>query len=114
VGIRDVPGGRTRKTGPQADEARAALDHHAGMSRLSHRLDRRRDEATPILLPSFFIAMLAVVAAVVVVGRTGSDLADIGAVALLLLTAGLVLRAITRRLGEGPPQEGPGDREEGP
>ena len=79
------------------------------MPRLPHRFAHRRDESAPILLPSFFVAMLAVVAAVVVIGRTGSDLADIGAFALLLLTAGLMLIAIARHLSEEPndPEEGP-------
>ena len=77
------------------------------MRRHPHRFARRRDESAPILLPSFFVAMLAVVGAVVVVGRTESDLADIGAVALLLLAAGLMLVAIARRLSE------PNDPEEG-
>ena len=101
------------KTGPQADAARRPLDQHAGMARFPHRFDRRREESTPILLPSFFVAMLAVVAAIVVIGRTGSDLADIGAVALLLLTAGVMLAVIARPLGEQPPPDGPGDREDG-
>jgi hypothetical protein len=84
------------------------------MARHPHRFDRRRDGSTPILLPSFVVAMLAVVAAVVVVGRTGSDLADIGAIALLFLMAGLMMVAIARLLGEQPPEDGPGDREQGP
>jgi hypothetical protein len=84
------------------------------MSRVLHRFGRRRDPSTPILLPGFVVAMLAVVGAVVVIGRTGSDLADVGAVALLFLTAGLVLVAISRRLDEGPSEEGSGDREERP
>ena len=77
------------------------------MRRHPHRFARRRDESAPILLPSFIVAILAVVGAVVVGGRTGSDL-DIGAVALLLLAAGLMLVAIARRLSE------PNDPEEGP
>jgi hypothetical protein len=100
-------------TGPQADAARTPLDQHAGMARFPRRFDRRREGSTPILLRSFVVAMLAVVAAIVVVGRTGSDLADIGAVALLLLTAGVMMVAIARPLGEQPPSDGPGDRKDG-
>lgn len=78
------------------------------MRRPPHRFARRRDESAPILLPGFLVAMLTVVGAVVVVGRTGSDLADIVAVALLLIAAGLIMVAIARHLSE------PNDAEEGP
>lgn len=46
----------------------------------------------------FLAATLAMVGAIVVVGRTDSGWADVGAVALLLVTLGLVLAAILRRL----------------
>jgi hypothetical protein len=101
------------KTGPQADAPREPLDQHGGMARLPRRFDRRPDGSTPILLPSFFVAMLAVVAAIVVIGRTGSDLADVGAVVLLLLAAGLMMVAVARLLGKQPPEDGPGDPREG-
>jgi hypothetical protein len=79
------------------------------MARLPRRFHRRRDGSTPILLPSFFVAMLAVVAAIAVIGRTGSDLADVGAVVLLILAGGQMMGALVRLLGEQPPEDGPGD-----
>jgi hypothetical protein len=57
--------------------------------------------AAPPLLLLFLAAVLAMVGAVLVVGRTDSGWADVGAVALLLVTLGLVLRAILRRLTDG-------------
>jgi hypothetical protein len=104
---------RRPKTVPQADAPREPLDQHAGMARLSRRFHRRRDGSTPILLPSFFGAMLVVVAAIAVMGRTGSDLADVGAVVLLVLAAGLLMVALARILGEQPPEDEPGDPKEG-
>lgn len=100
-------------TGPQADAARSPVDQHAGMARFPHRFGRRRERSSPILLPSFVVAMLAVVVAIVVIGRTGSDLATIGAVAVLLLATGVMMVAIAKPLGEQPPSDGPGDREDG-
>ena len=71
------------------------------MKRRRHLTDR--DAATPALLPIFLAATLAVVAAVVLIGRTDSDWADVVAVALLLGTLALVLGAILRLLGDGEP-----------
>ena len=79
------------------------------MVRLPRRFHNGRDEAVPILLPTFFLAMLALVGAVVVIGRTGSDLADVGAVARLLLAAGLLTVAIGRVLRNGPSDDGDGE-----
>jgi hypothetical protein len=62
--------------------------------------DRMGMSAAPPLLPMFVLAMLAMVGAVVVVGQTDSGWADVGAVALLLVTLGLVLRAILSRLSD--------------
>jgi hypothetical protein len=56
------------------------------------------DSAAPWLLPSFIAAVLAMVGAVVVIGRTGSDWADVGAIALLLVLTGLLGAMIARRL----------------
>jgi peptidoglycan/LPS O-acetylase OafA/YrhL len=100
---------RGQKTGPQADDARPTLAQHVGMARLPHRFRRRPDDAAPILLPTFFLAMLVLVGAVVVIGQTGSDLAEAGAVALLLLAAALVMVAIGRALREEPPADGEGE-----
>jgi hypothetical protein len=60
--------------------------------------DRGHMSAAPPLLPMFVVAMLAMVGAVVVVGKTDSGWADVGAVALLLVTLGLLMAAILRRL----------------
>jgi uncharacterized membrane protein len=56
--------------------------------------------AVPPLLLTFLAATLAIVGAVVVVGRTDSGWADAGAIVLLLATLGLMLVAILRRLGD--------------
>jgi hypothetical protein len=69
----------------------------------ARRLLRRNDSAAPPLLPMFLAAMLVMVGAVVVVGRTGSDWADVGAVALLFATLGLLVAAILRRLRDDDP-----------
>ena len=54
----------------------------------------------PGLLVAFFAATVAMVLAVVAIGRTGSDWSDAGAILLLIALVGLVLAAIRRRLGE--------------
>jgi hypothetical protein len=56
------------------------------------------EEGAPVLLLLFFAGTIAVVAAVVVIGRTHSDWADIGAVAFLLVLAGLIGATIAREL----------------
>jgi hypothetical protein len=68
------------------------------MARGAGGRDRGRMPAAPPLLPLFLVAMLAMVGAVVVVGKTDSAWADVGAVTLLLVTLGLLLAAILRRL----------------
>jgi hypothetical protein len=68
------------------------------MVRGARRRDRGGMSSAPPLLPMFLAATLAMVGAIVVVGRTDSGWADVGAVALLLVTLGLVLAAILRRL----------------
>src|SRR5829696_1258851 len=66
-------------------------------------LTRSDDAATPVLLPILLAATLAMVGAVAIIGLTDSDWADVGAVALLLGTVGLVLGAIRRQLRDGEP-----------
>jgi hypothetical protein len=56
------------------------------------------DEGAPVLLLLFVAATLAMVAAVVVIGRTRSDWADVGAVAFLIVLAGLIGVTIAREL----------------
>jgi energy-converting hydrogenase Eha subunit A len=73
------------------------------MARLPQRFDRRRDSAAPVLLPTFTLAVMAIVLAVVVIGRTGSDLADVGAVVLLLAAVAALGVAIGRRLDDQEP-----------
>lgn len=65
--------------------------------------DRGGMSAAPPLLPGFLVAMLAIVGAVVVVGKTDSGWADAGAIALLLATLGLLVAAILRRLDDDDP-----------
>jgi hypothetical protein len=98
--------GPRRKTGPQGDEGQAVRRTIAGMAKPCRRFDRRPEPSSPILLPGFFACMLAVFAAVVAIGGTESDLADIGACVLLVLTAGVMLFALRWRLDD--------DAEEGP
>jgi hypothetical protein len=63
----------------------------------------RRGSAVPRLLLGMLAATLAIVAAVAVMGGTGSGWADAGAFALLLVTLALVVGAILRLLrDEGP------------
>ncbi len=49
---------------------------------------------TPALLTRFVLCSLAIVLAVVAIGRTGSDVADVVAVALLLGFLGLLMSGI--------------------
>ena len=65
------------------------------------RLPHMEDSAAPVLLPAFLAATLAVVAAVVLIGQTDSDWADVGAVALLLGTLGMLLGAFLHVLRDG-------------
>ena len=67
--------------------------------------NRRPTGAAPVMLPTFFIGTAAMVVAVVAIGRSGSDLADVGAFALLLALAGLLMVAIAHRLRDEPPTD---------
>ena len=58
------------------------------------------DGTGPALLPTFVAGTLAMVLAIVAMARINSDWADFGAVAFLVLVAGLLLLAIARRLGD--------------
>jgi hypothetical protein len=61
-----------------------------------------------VLLPAFFLSVAAVVLAVVALVRIDSDLADAGAIALVIFLAGALLISISRLLGEqSPTDEGP-------
>jgi hypothetical protein len=73
------------------------------MARGAGQRDRAGMSAAPPLLPLFLVAMLAMVGAVVVVGRTDSGWADVGAVALLFVTLGFLLAAILPRLRDDDP-----------
>jgi membrane protein implicated in regulation of membrane protease activity len=66
----------------------------------------RRDSAAPGLLVAFFAATLAMVAALVLLLRGGSDWFDFIAIALVLAVAAVVLMTIWGELGEDEP---PGD-----
>jgi hypothetical protein len=68
-----------------ADEPRVAAGQHRVM---------------PELLPTFFLATLAIVGAVVLIARIDSDVADFVAIALLIGTLGLLMRGLWRRLDE--------------
>jgi hypothetical protein len=72
-----------------------------------NRARRRRDAAAPVLLPAFFASVAAVVLAVVALVRLDSDLADAGAIALVVLLAGALLVSILRLLSE--PSDEPPD-----
>jgi hypothetical protein len=61
------------------------------------------DSATPPLLGLFLAATLAIVAAVAAIGRSDSDWAVAGAMALLLGTLAFVVGGILRRLGDDEP-----------
>jgi membrane protein implicated in regulation of membrane protease activity len=68
----------------------------------------RRDSAAPGLLVAFFAATLAMVVALALLLRGGSDWFDFIAIALVLAVAGVVLRTIGRELRE---EEPPSDDE---
>jgi hypothetical protein len=55
----------------------------------------------PSLLIAFFAATVSMVCAVVVIGRTHSDWADIGAVALLVGLVAVMGAMIARQLRDG-------------
>jgi predicted ATP-grasp superfamily ATP-dependent carboligase len=65
---------------------------------LKRRSPHSEDSVAPVLLPLLMAATLAVVGAVVLIGQTDSDWADVGAIALLLGTLGIVLGSLLRRL----------------
>ena len=60
-----------------------------------------RSTGAPALLIAFFAATVAMVCAVVVIGRTHSDWADIGAVALLVGLVAVMGAMIARQLRDG-------------
>jgi hypothetical protein len=68
----------------------------------------RRDSAAPGLLVAFFAATLAMVVALALLLRGGSDWFDFIAIALVLAVAAVVLRTIGRELRE---EEPPSDDE---
>ena len=74
---------------------------------------RRRptQSAAPVLLPTFFVAIVAVVLAVIALNRIQSGVADTAAVLLIVLLAGLLLAAILRLLRQDGDdrQDRPGD-----
>jgi hypothetical protein len=70
----------------------------------------RRDSAAPGLLVAFFAATVAMVGALVLLLRGGSDWFDFIAIALVLAVAAVVLMTIGDELRE---EEPPGDDERG-
>jgi hypothetical protein len=65
----------------------------------------RRDSAAPRLLVAFFAATLAMVVALVLLLRGGSDWFDFIAVGLLLAVSAVVLMTIGRELREDEPPD---------
>ena len=66
--------------------------------------------AAPVLLPTFAVATVAVVLAVVALDRIDSDVGDAVAILLVLVLTGVLLTAIWRLAGE----DGSPDGEDGP
>jgi hypothetical protein len=64
------------------------------------RLAAVQHQAMPTLLPTFFLATLAIVAAVVLIARVDSDAADFAAIALVIGTLGLLMHGLWRRLDD--------------
>jgi Ca2+/Na+ antiporter len=64
---------------------------------------RRSESAAPRLLVAFFAATLAMVLAVVILLRGGSDWVDFVAIALLVAFAALVLMVIANEVREEEP-----------
>jgi hypothetical protein len=62
-----------------------------------------QDSAAPRLLLGFCAGTLTMVGAVVAIGRTDSDWADVGAAALLLGMLALLMAAIWRQLRDDEP-----------
>jgi hypothetical protein len=56
------------------------------------------EEGAPVLLLLFFLGTVVTIAAVVVIARTLSDWADLGAVAFVLVVAGLIGAILAREL----------------
>ena len=61
---------------------------------------RRPDEPGLAFLPTFFVGILLMVGAVIVIARTDSDVADAGAVALMIVLVVVFAAEIIRRLGD--------------
>jgi hypothetical protein len=76
---------------------------------MRHRF-KKRDTAAPVLLPTFFAATLVIVAAVIAMARIDNDAADFAAIALVVVTLGLLMREISRQLAE----DEPGSSADGP
>ena len=73
---------------------------------MPRRKPSRADNGGAALLPAFFIAVLAMVAAVVAMAEIDRDWADLAAVAVLVVVAVVLLMAIGRLIGndeEDPP-----------
>jgi len=67
---------------------------------MASRRHTHDDGTGPALLPTFVAGTLAMVLAIVAMARIDSDWADFGAVAFLVVVAGVLLVAIGRRLGD--------------
>jgi hypothetical protein len=80
------------------------------MRRRQTRRAQRGDGAAPALLPTFFVATLAMVGAVVGIAAIDSDWADLGAIVILIAVLAFLLSELMRRLDDdepGPPGDGP-------
>ena len=66
----------------------------------------RHAGAAPAFLPAFVLGALTIVAAVVVIGLTGSGVADVVAVILVIAVAGLFTALIVRRMGDDEDADG--------
>ena len=91
------------KTGRAADDKGSGMPQPGLMAlRTSHAHRRHaRREVALTLLPTFFLATIVMVLAIVVMAAVDSDVADACAFVLLLVTLGVLMAGINRQLGDG-------------